>query len=171
MEDDWREIILTLPVFGNQGRVVFEYAEKFGVLPLRMKTKKLLRLLRDVSNVLENGEFMFSQTRHKITRQGVFEALAAVNNRHFERPLENHNYLKKVMITIAGNEERNASIAGERALRKKEKGIMARRERLTNDEGEEVGEEEKFVSGEEYREKMGVSSLVDLIGRKMTSGE
>jgi len=158
-EEDWREIFLLLPVFGNNGRVVFEYVEKFGVLPLRMKGKKVLRLLRDIARLLENGEFLFSQTRHKVSRHGVFEALTAVNNRHFERPLVNHNYLKTVMITIAGHEEKAASIAGEKELRKKEKGIMS------SDEGGK--EKEGFVSGAAYREKMGVDSLVDLIGRKL----
>ena len=124
MDEDWVHIIQMLPAFGNHSRLVFEYIELFGTSPVRMKGKKILRLLKQVKTVFESGEFPYRKTRYRISTAGIIEALTVTCNKHFATPLEDHNYLKKVMITIAEKEERTKSIEGEKALRKKEQRIM-----------------------------------------------
>ena len=124
MDEDWVQIIKMLPSFGNHSRLVFEYTELFGTSPVRMKGKKILRLLKQVKTLFESGEFRYRKSGYRISQAGIIEALTITCNKHFATPLEDHNYLKKVMITISEEEHRAKSIESEKALRKKEQRIM-----------------------------------------------
>ncbi|HRR42137.1 MAG TPA: hypothetical protein P5244_12955, partial [Syntrophales bacterium] len=53
------------------------------------------------------------------------EALNVVVLKNFQDRLENHNYLKKVMIGISEREERESGKQAERDLRKKEAVLMS----------------------------------------------
>jgi len=103
-ESDWAEIIRLLPEFEAHGRLAFEYVELFGVDPLRMKSAKILRRLREIARLLREERFTYRKKAHRISRVGIVEALKTVCNRSFEGPLANDNYLKQVMISIAEGE-------------------------------------------------------------------
>ncbi len=154
MDMEWGEIIRLLPAFGSHARLAFEYVELFGVLPLRMKGKKILRLLQDVSALLRTGSFRYQRREYHISEPGIWEALRIVCNKHFEQPLENHNYLKKVMIGISERERKEARDAAEREQKQRE-------ERLRKG----VSGDGRAMSAEEFKRRAGVESLAGIIGK------
>lgn len=153
-EDDWREIIRLLPAFGTNGRLVFEYCELFGVTPLRVKAKKLFRLLNWMARLFEEKKFTFQKREYSISGSGIQEALSIVCNRHFDTPLTEHNYLKKVMIGIAERETKERNIKREKELRRKEQ----RQERHTAGDG-------RTMSAEEFKRRQGIESLAGIVGK------
>jgi len=153
-EAEWREIIGLLPDFGPYSRLAMEYCELFGVTPLRIKSKKLLRLLREAAVLFRNESFKFHKRQYRISRTGIAEALRTVCNKHFETPLENHNYLKKVMIGISEREQREEGIRREKELRRKEASIMA-------------GVREESITADEYKRRAGIESLAAMVGKDM----
>ena len=154
-ETEWREILALHPELHPYSNLAMEYCELFGVTPMRMRTKKLLRLLNEVAALFRNESFTFKKKTYKISRQGIAEALRTVCNKHFETPLENHNYLKKVMIAISEREAREESIRRERELRKKEERIMAGQREQTE------------ITLKEYKRRAGIESLAEIIGRRI----
>ena len=158
-EAEWYDIISLIPEFGPYSKLAMEYCELFGVTPLRIKSKKLLRLLNEVAALFRNESFTFQKKQYRISRAGIAEALRIVCNKHFEQPLENHNYLKKVMIGIAEREAKEQSIRREKELRRKEERIMA------------GAREEGGITLEEYKRSIGVKSLADIIGMKTANQE
>lgn len=152
MEEDMEQCFRTLALFGDHGTLVFEYVELFGVHPLRMRAKKLLRLFKEVAVYFFEGVFGFNSRKYSISKPGVIEAIAIVNNKHFEEPLEKHNYLKKVMITVSARRAKEESIRKERELRKKE-------DRLRSGAREQMGEEGQSMTAKEYLAKIGKKSL------------
>ncbi len=156
-ENEWVDIIRLLPSFGNHSRLAFEYVELFGVVPLRMKGKKILRLLRDVAALFGNERFSFQKKTYRISKSGIAEALGVVCNKHFAAPLENHNYLKKVMITISERELKEQRALEDRRQREREQEIIGQRSLQPENDG---------ISAEEFKRRKGiVGSLVDRIGR------
>lgn len=126
MDQEWREILLMQPKFGEHARLVFEYCELFGVNPLAVKTKKLLRLLKDVSIFFESKRFSYQKREYEVSIPVVVTALRTVCNKHFEQPLENQNYLKRVMMTLAEREQKAAMDAADRAQRAREESGIRR---------------------------------------------
>jgi hypothetical protein len=161
MDQDWREIIGLLPSFGGHGKLAFEYVEKFGVTPLRMKGKKILRLLAETARLFRTGEFLYQKQKHIVSNQVVVEAVKVVVNKHFASPMENHNYLKKVMIGMHEEANRDESKKQEKALREKEQLLMSAG-RVGDLEGNaEVGTRnaEEEMSAQEYLAMTGKKSL------------
>ena len=158
MDSEWRDIISLLPTFGGHGKLVFEYVEKFGVNPLRVKSKKILRLLTEMSGLLRAGEFIYQKRKYSASKGVVIEAIKVVNNKHFENPLENHNYLKKVMISLSDEEAKEESKRAERELRLKEDRLKAEGRKGELETGNlklETGE----MTGPEYLASVGKESL------------
>ena len=121
MDAEWREILtVVVPVFGPHARLVFEYVEKFGTNPIRMKSRKILRLMSEVSKLFSSGRFSYRKRAYSISQKGAPASLSVVNNKNFESPLENHNYLKKVMIQVAERELKEKRDVLDRDLRKRE---------------------------------------------------
>jgi len=152
MDAEWREIIGLLPSFGGHGKLVFEYVEKFGVNPLRIKSKKILRLLTDMSKLFRSGEFVYKRRKYSASNVVVIEAIKVVNNKHFAEPIENHNYLKRVMISLAEEASREESKRGEKRLREKEHLLKSA---IRNPQSEIE------MSGPEYLATVGKTSLRD----------
>ncbi len=158
MDSEWRDIISLLPTFGGHGKLVFEYVEKFGVNPIRIKSKKILRLLTEMSKLVRTGEFVYNRRKQTASSLVVIEAIKVVNNKHFAEPLENHNYLKKVMISLADEEAKEESKRAERELRLKEDRLKAegrKGELGTGNLKLETGE----MTGPEYLASVGKESL------------
>ena len=147
MDDDWREIIGLLPVFERHDKLVFEYVEKFGINPLRIKGSKVLRLLRQIARLFEKGSFEWRKSNKSISKSGIVEALEIVSNKNFDTSLENHNYLKKVMVGIAEREAKEKSARAERELRKSE--VRGQRSDVKNQK-----EEWEMTTGE-FKERLG----------------
>ncbi|HNR13954.1 MAG TPA: hypothetical protein PKM59_11635 [Thermodesulfobacteriota bacterium] len=120
IEEEWIALIKLLPSFGGQGKLVWEYIEKFGVTPLAIKTKKMLRLFQEMAALFERGKFTLDKRVYEISQAGIIEALKEVNNREFKGSMTNHNYLKKVMIQIADRETHERSREDERKMRQRE---------------------------------------------------
>jgi len=143
MDDDWRGIITLLPVFGVHGKLVFEYVEKFGIKPLSIKSSKVLRLLRQMGKLFEFEAFEWRKGTKSLSKSGIVEALEIVVNKNFDVPLENHNYLKKVMVGISEREGKEKSVRAEKELRRSE--VRGQRSEIGNqrEEGEMTAEEFK----------------------------
>ena len=146
MDDDWREIIGLLPVFERHGKLVFEYVEKFGINPLRIKGSKVLRLLRQIARLFEKGSFEWRKSNKSISKSGIVEALEIVVNKHIDTPLENHNYLKKVMVGISDREGKENSKRAEKEMREKETSYVHRSPVAETDD-------ENPISAEEFRKR------------------
>ena len=61
----------------------------------------MLRLFGEMAHLFQYGTFQFEKKRYTISQAGVLEALKMMNNQSIKTPLTNHNYLKKIMISIA----------------------------------------------------------------------
>jgi len=120
MDETWRDIIGLLPRFGSHGKLVFEYVEKFDTNPLRAKSKKVLRLLSEIAKLYESGSFSWRRNTYSISKSGVIEALRVTCNKNFAEPLENHNYLKKVMVTVSDRERKEKRDRLDREQRERE---------------------------------------------------
>jgi len=128
MENDLRAVIQMQPAFGQNSHVVMGYCYLFGVTPLKTKAKKLRILLQEMKVLFENEEFRYQKRLYKISRAGIAEALNVVVKRHFADDLDSHNYLKRVMISIADQEEKDHSRKAEADLRRKEATLGAGRD-------------------------------------------
>lgn len=157
-EGEWREIIGLLPTFGRHGKLVFEYVEKFGVNPLRIKTAKLLRLFEDVAKLFRGAKFVYRKREYSISVEGIVEALEICCNKNFEEPIENHNYLKKVMIGIAEKERTENRDRLDREQRKREETGPAKYV------GSKKDEKPDTMTAAEWKRKKGVDALAGKIG-------
>ena len=146
MDDDWRKIIILLPVFERHGKLVFEYVEKFGIKPLAIKSSKVLRLLRQMGKLFESESFEWRKSNKSLSKSGIVEALDIVVNKNFDTPIENHNYLKKVMVGISDREGKENSKRAEREMREKETSSVHRSPVAETDD-------ENPISAEEFRKR------------------
>ena len=120
LEEDLLAIIRMQALFGKHVHLVWAYTELFGIRPMRSRTKKI-RVLQEEMKILFQAEaFSYNRRTYWISTQGIAEALNVIVHRHFDAPLENHNYLKKIMITIAEREAREAGRSAEKGLKHQE---------------------------------------------------
>jgi hypothetical protein len=124
-ESDLRAVIEMQDAFYPHGRLVRAYFELFGVWPGFKKIHRLRVLTEEMRSLFDHEEFTYDRRTYRISRAGIAEALTGMVKRRFPAPLENHNYLKKVMIGIAEREVTASSKANERGLRKREGQLMA----------------------------------------------
>ncbi len=125
MDADLHAIIRMLPSFGPHANLVAAYTELFGIAPLRSKRKKWRLLLEEMKRLFDAETFVYNRRSYPITRAGIAEALNLIVHRHWESRLENHNYLKKIMIGIAERESQEAGRKAEKDLRKREEALRA----------------------------------------------
>jgi len=101
-----------------------------------------------------------------LCNQVVIEAVKAVVNKHFSNPIENHNYLKKVMIGMNEEAQKEEAKKKEKALREREQVLMSAG-RVGELEGQRSGvggqgsEDEKVMTAREYLAKVGKKSLLE----------
>lgn len=124
-DSDLYAIIKMLPVFGKYSNLAWAYVELFGIAPMSKHTAKIRSILEVLKMVFQAEAFMFNRKRYEISHAGIGEALNVVVLKNFQDRLENHNYLKKVMIGISEKEDRESGKQAERDLRKKENGLMS----------------------------------------------
>ena len=134
MDADLTAIIKMLPTFGKHHNLAWAYCEQFGITPLKTRRKKLRLLLEEVRLFFQTEEFNYQKKRYRITEAGIAEALNIAAKKNFTTPLENHNYLRKIMITISEREGKTAGIEAEKDLRQREARLQAgAREELGTD--------------------------------------
>jgi len=115
---DVRALLEASHRLGAASRLVFEYADLFEV-SRPLSYKKRLRLVGEVEELLKFGTFSVGQKRHRISRSGILVGLKEVCNRDV-RELKNHNYLYKVLKSVAEAEGKEALIKADKAHRQKE---------------------------------------------------
>ena len=116
------QVIRMLPDFGPHARLAWEYAELFRIGP-PLNARKLYRVLAEVREMFVGQGFDFQKRRYEISREGLATALRATCNgvgATGRSPLQNHNYLKKCAIQIAGEEAGKKSREAERKMREEE---------------------------------------------------
>jgi len=119
-DKDLMAIIRMVPAFGRHSNLVMGYCYLFGISPMKLKAKKFRILLEEMKGLFESESFRYQKRLYRISQAGIAEALNIIIHRNFSDRLESHNYLKKIMITIAEREAQEASKQAERDLRKKE---------------------------------------------------
>jgi len=78
-----------------------------------------------MKRLFDSESFSFQKKTYSISHAGIVEALDLCIKKNFDQSLENHNYLKRVMITISEREGKGKSIQGEKDLRKRETDALA----------------------------------------------
>lgn len=122
MDENWRAVIQLLPVFGIHGKLVWEYIEKFGVTPVTIKAAKIRRLLEEMARLFESKEFRYQKKKYEVSLAGIVDGLRRVCSKNFPMPIENHNYLKKVLIGTTESEQKEQTAKREAYLRGRERG-------------------------------------------------
>jgi hypothetical protein len=171
LEEDLLAIIKMQAVFGKHAHLVWAYTELFGIRPMRSRAKKIRVLQEEMKNLFQAEALTYNRRTYKISTQGIAEALNIIVHRHFDDPLENHNYLKKIMITIAEREAREVGRSVERGLKSREETQRAGRERQRDDaytDEARKGQEMSFpnLTPEQIEEnKIRVRSLLESLDR------
>lgn len=110
MDKDLRYVFDALPSFGTRySNLVMGYCQLFGVTPFLIKAKKLRILIEEMKRLFDSQAFSYQKKTYQISHAGIAEALDIMIKRNWPEPLDSHNYLKKVMITISDRENRDRS--------------------------------------------------------------
>ena len=125
MDADLHAIIKILPTFGPHANLVAAYTELFGISPLKTRRKKWRLLLEETKRLFDSESFAYQKKAYRISPAGIVEALNVVVHRHWDDYLKNHNYLKTIMISMAETADKTAGRQFEKALRKREEGLMS----------------------------------------------
>lgn len=121
MDEDLRFVFQALPSFGTRySHLVMGYCQLFGVTPFSIKSKKLRLLIEEMTRLFESQKFSYQKRTYAISHAGIGEALDIMIKRHWNEPIDGHNYLKKVMITISEREEKDGSRKSDANLKKRE---------------------------------------------------
>ena len=120
MDKDLRFVFEALPSFGRHSSLVMGYACLFGVTPFAVKAAKLRHIIEEMKRLFDAQAFSYQKKTYAISHAGIAEALDLCVKKDFQEHLENHNYLKKVMITISEREGKNQSRQAEKDLRARE---------------------------------------------------
>lgn len=121
MDKDLKYVFEVLPSFGTRySSLVMGYVILFGVTPFNIKTKKLRVLMEEMKRLFDAQSFNYQQKAYQISHAGIGEALDVCIKKNFTERLENHNYLKKIMIGISEREGKEKSRVVEKELRSRE---------------------------------------------------
>ncbi len=124
---DLEFVIAALPSFSTRySHLVMGYAQLFGVTPMHLKAKKLRLIIEEMKKLFDAQSFTWQKKLYPISHAGIAEALDICIKKNFSEHLENHNYLKKVMVGISEREGKNQSRAAEKDLRQSESNATAR---------------------------------------------
>ena len=125
MDKDLRFVFDALPSFGRHSSLVMGYACLFGVTPFAVKAAKLRQIIEEMKRLFDAQAFSYQKKTYAISHAGIAEALDLCVKKNFEQHLENHNYLKRVMVTIAEREGKSQSRSAEKDLRAREGKVLA----------------------------------------------
>jgi hypothetical protein len=155
MDKDLRFVFDVLPSFGTRySTLVMGYACLFGVTPFQIKAKKLRLIMEEMKRLFDAQTFSYQKKKYEISHAGIAEALDLCIKKNFEQHLENHNYLKKVMLTISEREGKDKSKSAEKELRTRETHLVNR-------------ETERPSEAEAKENIQKVYAIIDGVGRKV----
>ena len=141
--DLWRERAEIAARLGHAWKPVNEYIEAFrATRGSRLSNRKQIRLLAEIARLWEAGRFEFDGKRYKISQPEILKGLTAVCNAD-KTGFQNHNYLKKVLMTGAEKLSAEGLTAGEEE----------KREEKRREQGAGSREDEGFLSPEEIRKR------------------
>jgi hypothetical protein len=121
MDKDLKYVFEALPSFGTRySHLVMGYCQLFGVTPFHIKAKKLRIILEEMKKLFDAQAFSYQKKTYAISHAGIGEALDICVKKDFGQHLENHNYLKKIMIGISEREGKDKSKTTEKDLRARE---------------------------------------------------
>lgn len=152
---DLEFVIKALPSFGTRySHLVMGYAQLFGVTPFHLKAKKLRLIIEEMKKLFDAQSFTWQKKTYAISHAGIAEALDIVIKKNFETSLDSHNYLRRVMVTIAERESKEKSVRGEKDLRNSESNATARGmhreeapERITTEQAQKNLEKVRDILG------------------------
>lgn len=123
---DLQCVIAALPSFGTRySHLVMGYAQLFGVTPMHLKAKKLRLIIEEMKKLFDAQSFTWQKRSYTISHAGIAEALDICIKKNFDTSLDSHNYLRRVMLTIAERESKENSRKAEKDLRKREDRSLA----------------------------------------------
>lgn len=126
MDKDLRFVFDALPSFGTRySSLVMGYAYLFGVTPMAIKSKKLRIIIEEMKRLFDSQSFSYQKKTYRISHAGIAEALDLCVKKNFTEHLENHNYLKRVMVTVAEREEKTASRRTDQNIAEREDKLRA----------------------------------------------
>ena len=126
IDKDLKFIFEALPSFGTRySNLVMAYICLFGVTPFQIKAPKLRSILTEMKALFDSQSFAYQKKIYNISHAGIGEALDIVIKKNFETSLDSHNYLRRVMVTIAERESKEKSVRAEKDLRTREDRSLA----------------------------------------------
>lgn len=146
-EADLQMVIALLETFGKQAHLVMAYAYLFGVTPFRLRAKKLRLILEEIKKLFDAQTFAYQKQNYPVSQAGIAEALDITVKKHFATPLDSHNYLKKIMISISEREGREAGKISEVALREKEEKLRCAERPLPEEARENLKKVYDIING------------------------
>jgi len=102
------------------GTPALAYVSLFAVTPFHLKSSKFRRILEEIVKLYDAQAFSYQKKLYPISHAGIIEAIDICIKKNFTDVLENHNYLKKIMIGISEREGKSESRAAEKDLRARE---------------------------------------------------
>jgi|GEM_PF-578840 hypothetical protein len=159
---------LIAQAYGKHAHLVLAYVEQFRLSAVK-HPKKFRLLLEELKNLFAAEEFTFQRVRYRIGTDAIAEALNTVAHKYFPDRLENHNYLKRVMIGLvqkAGEDDRRDA---DRAGRRREEALRAgSREPADTGPAPAAGDEEApggMTPAQIEENRRQVQALQELLGR------
>jgi hypothetical protein len=146
---------------------VMGYVCLFGVTPFHLKASKFRRIMEEMVKLFDSQAFNFQKKVYQISHAGIVEALDICIKKNFNETLENHNYLKKVMIGISDREGKGKSRADEKELRLREGKALAGYGRMPDPDGDRknAGEAPARISPDQAKANIQrVGQLLKTIG-------
>lgn len=163
MDKDLRFVFEALPSFGTRySHLVMGYCQLFGVTPFSVKAKKLRLIIEEMKRLFDAQAFGYQKQSYRISHAGIGEALDLVIKKNFPDHLENHNYLKKVMITISEREQKDGTRTAEAEMKAREDKQRACGDRVRRDTGD--GVEETITETQRRRNLERLGDIIKSIG-------
>lgn len=136
MADLFRERNDLAAELGRAWRLANEYVDCFRAKRGgRITLKKRVRILREIAKLWRTCEFQYDGRRYSTRQEQVLEGLTAACNRDLAG-LDNHNYLKKVLLASARKLSAEGLTATEEESREQRRlfGVRRRHEQKQDDD-------------------------------------
>jgi len=156
-----RELVALAARFGKVWGLAEEYMDAFRTQQWgSVSLKKRVRLLLELIRLWETGEFAVNGKHYRADRTQIRAALNTVCNAE-KIGFNNHNYLYKVLQDGA----KRISAAGETAAEERKRENNRRRKSEVG--SRKTDDSDGPMTAAQYRDKEGIKSLADQIGRDM----
>jgi len=161
----YHELIELASKFGGSWHLVDEYADcfrrsEFGA----MTTKKRVRILKEIYELLNNEQFIYDSKRYRAGRKEFLAAMLEVCNAE-KKELKNHNYLYVILKKSAARVSAEGLTAKEESQRELARRSSAR-SMADKPGGERRAEEGKDIKIKDPGVRHAVKNFLDKIGKE-----